>query len=343
MKESPGRYINPFLSDEENDKVNCITNLDDGMFEKSLEPSNVRSESIEKAKEVYIDKNVTCYEENGYNVVKDICVDEGLSNEEMIRFDKEQHELSCSPVVGDGDKHDDMIKDDIDTQLKSSTLEDCCKNSSLSSVTEDDNVPSSHASDKIELFVESNIRPDSSTQNDEEELDSSSNLLNNSISILETADNGVNGVNQQLSEQQSTGSEPNEPRPTNHEEITNSDSDDVKPSTASGSHELLLKTESPPNHLDMASNNILAAPRGGGETSFSMAGSVSGHITFLGPITSAGSISHRSDGSNTSVRSFAFPILQNEWNSSPVRMAKADPRQSRKHRGWRQALLCCRF
>ncbi|KAI7726302.1 hypothetical protein M8C21_014358 [Ambrosia artemisiifolia] len=372
MKESPGRYINPFLSDEENDKVNCITNLDDGMFEKSLEPSNVRSESLEKAKEVYIDKNVTCYEENGYNVVKDICVDEGLSNEEMVKCDKEQHELSCSPVVGDGDKHDDMIKDDIDTQLKSSMLEDCCKNSCLSSVTEDDNVPSSHASDKIELFVESNIRPDNSTQNGEEELDSSSNLLNdsirvlsedklnsssnlvnNSISVLEAADNSVNGVNQQLSEQQSTGSEPNEPRPTSHtfdipneiktEEITNSDSDDVKPSTASGSHELLLNTESPPNHLDMASNNILAAPRGGGETSFSMAGSVSGHITFLGPITSAGSISHRSDGSNTSVRSFAFPILQNEWNSSPVRMAKADPRQSRKHRGWRQALLCCRF
>ncbi|XP_038892056.1 uncharacterized protein LOC120081347 isoform X2 [Benincasa hispida] len=57
----------------------------------------------------------------------------------------------------------------------------------------------------------------------------------------------------------------------------------------------------------------------------------------------SGSISLRSDSSTTSTRSFAFPILQSEWNSSPVRMAKADRRHLRKHRGWRQGILCCRF
>ncbi|XP_073303576.1 uncharacterized protein [Primulina huaijiensis] len=77
-----------------------------------------------------------------------------------------------------------------------------------------------------------------------------------------------------------------------------------------------------------------------GESSFTAAG---GLITFSGPIAYTGSLSLRSDGSAASGRSFAFPILQSEWNSSPVRMAKADGRHFRKHKGWRSGLLCCRF
>ncbi|XP_057777427.1 uncharacterized protein LOC130995938 [Salvia miltiorrhiza] len=76
-----------------------------------------------------------------------------------------------------------------------------------------------------------------------------------------------------------------------------------------------------------------------GETSFSAASM----ITYSGPIAYSGSLSHRSDGSTTSGKSFAFPVLQSEWNSSPVRMAKADRRDFRKHKGWRSGLLCCRF
>ncbi|KAG6399932.1 hypothetical protein SASPL_141418 [Salvia splendens] len=76
-----------------------------------------------------------------------------------------------------------------------------------------------------------------------------------------------------------------------------------------------------------------------GETSFSAASM----ITYAGPIAYSGSVSHRSDGSTTSGKSFAFPVLQSEWNSSPVRMAKADGRGFRKHKGWRSGLLCCRF
>ncbi|XP_073010705.1 uncharacterized protein [Typha latifolia] len=75
----------------------------------------------------------------------------------------------------------------------------------------------------------------------------------------------------------------------------------------------------------------------------------SGHIISSGPITSSGyipysgSISLRSDSSTTSTRSFAFPILQTEWNCSPVKMAKSDRRHFRKQRGWRMVLRCCRF
>uniref|UniRef100_A0A6V7QVZ8 Uncharacterized protein n=1 Tax=Ananas comosus var. bracteatus TaxID=296719 RepID=A0A6V7QVZ8_ANACO len=54
----------------------------------------------------------------------------------------------------------------------------------------------------------------------------------------------------------------------------------------------------------------------------------SGHIPY------SGSISLRSDSSTTSTRSFAFPILQTEWNSSPVKMTKSKHRHSRKSRGW---------
>lgn len=52
----------------------------------------------------------------------------------------------------------------------------------------------------------------------------------------------------------------------------------------------------------------------------------------------SGSMSLRSDSSTTSNRSFAFPILAPpEWNSSPVRMAKAHPRRKNRFDG------CCFF
>ncbi|XP_020581100.1 uncharacterized protein LOC110025120 isoform X2 [Phalaenopsis equestris] len=72
-----------------------------------------------------------------------------------------------------------------------------------------------------------------------------------------------------------------------------------------------------------------------------------GPANFSGSITAShtqqsGNISLRSESSTTSGQSFAFPVLQPEWSSSPVRMAKADRRHLRKHR-WRTALTCCKF
>ncbi|KAM1082146.1 hypothetical protein ACFX13_021188 [Malus domestica] len=77
-----------------------------------------------------------------------------------------------------------------------------------------------------------------------------------------------------------------------------------------------------------------------GESSFSAAGHFSSLITSS---PYSGNVSLRSESSTTSTRSFAFPVLQSEWNSSPVRMAKADRSHLRKHRGWRGCFLCCRF
>ncbi|XP_009772774.1 uncharacterized protein LOC107804158 [Nicotiana tabacum] len=98
------------------------------------------------------------------------------------------------------------------------------------------------------------------------------------------------------------------------------------------------------NLEDKTSDNLPLGTHGhfaDGEASFSAGGPASGLITYSGPISHSGSVSLRSDSSTTSARSFAFPVLQNEWNSSPVRMAKTERR--RKQRGWRQSLLCCRF
>lgn len=76
------------------------------------------------------------------------------------------------------------------------------------------------------------------------------------------------------------------------------------------------------------------------ESSFSGA-----NITLdaVAPSAHIGNTSLRSDSSTTSTRSFAFPVLQTEWNSSPVRMAKADHRRFRRDRGWGYRVLCCKF
>ncbi|KAG6708710.1 hypothetical protein I3843_06G088900 [Carya illinoinensis] len=82
---------------------------------------------------------------------------------------------------------------------------------------------------------------------------------------------------------------------------------------------------------------------GQGEENFPVVGTLSSLINYSGPTAYSGSVSLRSDSSATSTRSFAFPVLQSEWNSSPVRMAKADRRHLVKHKCWRKGFLCCRF
>ncbi|KAG2651883.1 uncharacterized protein LOC120656222 isoform X2 [Panicum virgatum] len=70
---------------------------------------------------------------------------------------------------------------------------------------------------------------------------------------------------------------------------------------------------------------------------------MSGPVSMSGHIAYSGNVSLRSDSSTTSTRSFAFPVLQREWISSPVRMAKAERRRSRRRRVWRKGLICCKF
>ncbi|KAK1374498.1 hypothetical protein POM88_030691 [Heracleum sosnowskyi] len=134
--------------------------------------------------------------------------------------------------------------------------------------------------------------------------------------------------------------------------ITSSaDSSKLAPSTKKDIHEFAIRQQLNPEneliHDDGISGRSLVInnqiKRGEGESSFSVAGPLSDVVPYSGNIPFSGSISLRSDSSTTSTRSFAFPVLPNEWNSSPVRMAKADRRHLRKHRGCNLGLFCCRF
>ncbi|KAJ1279714.1 hypothetical protein BS78_04G176200 [Paspalum vaginatum] len=79
------------------------------------------------------------------------------------------------------------------------------------------------------------------------------------------------------------------------------------------------------------------------EPNFAGPSIMSGPVSMSGHIAYSGNVSLRSDSSTTSTRSFAFPVLQREWISSPVRMAKAERRRTRHGRAWRKGLICCKF
>lgn len=87
----------------------------------------------------------------------------------------------------------------------------------------------------------------------------------------------------------------------------------------------------------------LTARIGNDDANFSGPSIMSGPVSMSGHIAYSGNISLRSDSSTTSTRSFAFPVLQREWISSPVRMAKAERRRTRLHCAWRKGLICCKF
>ncbi|KAF8715011.1 hypothetical protein HU200_027557 [Digitaria exilis] len=107
----------------------------------------------------------------------------------------------------------------------------------------------------------------------------------------------------------------------------------------------LVQTESvvQQNGPDSAKVTAQTVIRNPFESSFSGPSITSGPLTPSGHIPYSGNISLRSESSTTSTRSFAFPVLQNEWNSSPVKMAKADRRRLREDRGWGYRILCCKF
>jgi len=67
----------------------------------------------------------------------------------------------------------------------------------------------------------------------------------------------------------------------------------------------------------------------------------SGSFLYPGAPNHSGSISHRSDSSAASNRSFAFPIFATDGNSSPVRMAQPDQRYLRRKKWqWQTSCAC---
>ncbi|MCL7043986.1 hypothetical protein MKW94_026008 [Papaver nudicaule] len=202
------------------------------------------------------------------------------------------------------------------------------------SVQEFNNINSSRES----CDIDGNVSQRQSNE-DMSEDGESANSLSSSTAEEEDASNNCN----QVSEGETAGT-------------VTLDSDSLPPPTTSGREEdpNTQKSESQRavhtvNILGLEEDSQTASSRsffiqhGHGESSFSSAGPFSGPLAYTDPVPYSGSISHRSDSSTTSTRSFAFPVLHSEWNSSPVKMVKPDRRHLRKHRGWKLCFPCCRY
>ncbi|CAK9177522.1 unnamed protein product [Ilex paraguariensis] len=399
--------------------VDDFTNGNENEYSDSVAPCSIHSQSFDKDTDLYTDKNVmecdlpeliVCYRESTYQIVKDICIDEGVFCEDKILTENsevDQKGLHTS-LPCDENKQTAEVRESADigllvpNGLTSSSEKDCDDNSAKDSWTKEkrdtelfipDELKSS-SEDGIDMDAAKECGPGDSIQIGEADSNATDKFRDDASreeffssgmlpqlefasqkslkSLLESSDNDGNEVKQHSAQISCAEAVLDSPvMASAAEDLDKNDSADnlsynskvdsgiitlyfdSSKSAASGRdenpenvHEQPFESQILHNHDDGASDNLSIASqvqRGGGESSFSTAGPVSGLVTYSGSIAFSGSISLRSDSSTTSTRSFAFPILQPEWNSSPVRMAKADRRRFRKNTGWRQGLLCCRF
>ncbi|KAI3816457.1 hypothetical protein L1987_16155 [Smallanthus sonchifolius] len=413
MKEIPKRYTNPFLSDEENEKVwnqelersNIEDDLTNNCEEDKLINCLAPSEFCEKETELFTDKivlecevpeSLICYKEGAFHV-KDICVDEGIAHGERVLFDENNNvvlkpNLCCEvngkidtglPVLEPSNDHmnigdtcDEVIEkksdassvtqevdipvnepiNDQDLQDSKSDYKECGTNeevinsiipNELNEVSKSDSNNGDGLSDTVSKAIDNN-GPGISLQPGEEQINSSGSSSLQQDQSLPSLKSLLESIDQQPCQ---SPVEKNSKRPVENamDGNTTLNLSKTEPAASSTVHNIetleradehSITPHGAPKLQDVGSDNIpVVNPlhRGGeGESG-------SGLVTYSWPIVFNGSTSLRSDSSTTSTRSFAFPILQNEWNSSPVRMAKADRRRLPKHRGWMHGLLCCRF
>ncbi|MED6133132.1 hypothetical protein PIB30_025608 [Stylosanthes scabra] len=300
--------------------------------------------SFEKSLDVYMDKSVTefepekavCYREN--NNVKDICVDEGVPKVEKFLFENVD-EKAYNLIPSESYDNKIMKKDSHEINPLHPPLTE-----------ESDQVAANHHHSKDMMHIDQDVTQKlSENVNRKQKLDTNAQLLDTQDS-KPSDDSGeqVSGkleLHSQSVESENTAEEAVLASHTLASEVDESNGDGVSPSAiaACGKDEYSESQRFRP--LEVVAENQVATSQdryGLGESSFSVVGPVSGRISYSGPVTYSGSISLRSDSSTTSTRSFAFPVLQTEWNSSPVRMAKAEKRHYQKYRGcW--SVLCCRF
>uniref|UniRef100_M1CEY5 18S pre-ribosomal assembly protein gar2-related n=2 Tax=Solanum tuberosum TaxID=4113 RepID=M1CEY5_SOLTU len=409
-----------FLDDKENETID------------SDSPFTSHSELFDSNKHFYSDKGVTdhelpeltvCYRENNFNMVKDICMDEGVPAVDKVLIESWKDGQPSTSVSVDGMKDGQpstSVSVDADEEQQSNTRKSVDMGSTIASVSQDSSfkdakniavthdteieatgapVPNgfnpslennankdadkdSYLEDLLMIFgskcttnasekpsslntvvrvEESNIKTSDGDQStlqpdqvpSEQTLKSqtavsASGQTNNKGNIKEGVGTSIFDVNLTKPESTKTteggvGNLPEDshmPKAVSVHKNGNSDNNSASSqvpfaNTADNAHQQHLESQ------NMANGQSHFAD---GEASFSAArGPISGSITYSGPISYSGSVSLRSESSTTSTRSFAFPVLQNEWNSSPVRMAKAERRRLSKQKGWKQGILCCRF
>lgn len=387
-------------------------------------PFTSHSELFENNKHFYSDKGVTdhelseltvCYRENNFNIVKDICMDEGVPAVDKVLTESwKDDQLSTSVSVDADEEHQSNTKKSVDmgssiaTVSQDSSCEDAKNiavthgaeieptgapipndfNPSLENKANKDADKDSYLEDLLMIFG-SKCTTNGKTTNASEKPSSPNTVVRVEESNIKTSDGDQSTLqpdqvpfDQTLKSQTaiSAADESNNNKGNSKEGAGTNifDFNLTKPestTTTEGGVENLPEDSHKPKavsvHKNGNSDNISASSQvpfantadnahqqhlesqnmangqghfADGEASFSAArGPISGSITYSGPISYSGSLSLRSESSTTSTRSFAFPVLQNEWNSSPVRMAKAERRRLSKQKGWKQGLLCCRF
>lgn len=335
-----------------------------------IHDSPEESDSCENCEDTYSDECVAesqpelivCYKESNCHFIKDICVDEGVPAMDKVRYENSVDEKDVSKLLPfdpsrtevsekDNSKINVPLPDDLD----------------LSITKESGKVPAKHHQSEDLIQRDENATENFADQNKEMVLPGGTFLLQE-IEPEEAKPLRDKGDEVELNHAE-VCSEPESH--SKHEESKNRAGEAVlaNPAVNELDNDILVRDSyfvpsdfvascsKKERHQDGSCkcDDFLntAKPEDGrsitsqvyhcnGESSFSAVG-VSSHICYSGPVPFSGSISLRSDSSTTSARSFAFPILQSEWNSSPVRMAKADKRHHRRQKGWREGLLCCRF
>ncbi|XP_055809860.1 uncharacterized protein LOC129880051 isoform X2 [Solanum dulcamara] len=407
-----------FLDDKENETID------------SDSPFTSHSELFENNKQFYSDKGVTdqelpeltvCYRENNFNMVKDICMDEGVLAVDKVLIESWKDDQPSTSVSVDADEEqqsnarksvnmgstlasesqDSSFEDarniavthDTEKELvpngfkpslennankdedKDSYLEDlmmvfgskCTTNGKATNASERPSSPNT-----VVLVEESNIKnsqraisdgdqstlqPDQvpfertlksqtavSAADETNNKGPASNLFHNSKEEAGTSIFDFN-ITKPESTKSTEGGLGNLPESSHTPKAISVHKDGNSDNVPASSQVHFASTGNNAHQQHLESQNV-ANGQGNfdGEASFSAAGGpASGSITYSGPISYSGNVSLRSESSTTSTRSFAFPVLQNEWNSSPVRMAKAERRRLSKQKGWKQGLLCCRF
>lgn len=309
----------------------------------------LQADTFQSSVDVFVDQTVTkcepeqvvSYDENSYHVVKDICVDKGVLTKHKFVFEETNDEkvYNFFPL----ESFDNNQKQNDDAGIKELNrptteesdhvmLKDGDEIEDLSNnVTNDDAKDYVPTDDKDEQH---SGEPDFLSQSKD-----SNNMVEQAVlatpalglAIDELNSDGTRSLAYHFGSSAPAGCVKNE---FHQLEGCNCNETQLPFMTVKGSSNDFAEI-----HQSETTQNRC----GLGESSFSAAGAVSGRISYSGSIPYSGSISIRSDSSTTSTRSFAFPILQSEWNSSPVRMEKPERSRYRKHRNWRNGLLCCKF
>ncbi|CAH8391541.1 unnamed protein product [Eruca vesicaria subsp. sativa] len=277
--------------------------------------------------EVFTDKNVSSCDlpeivvcnckELTHNVVKDICVDEGvpmvkekfvLNKEETVKVNKNVSESKSLE-----DNNPEECVDDTKDVIELVVTEDevgCEKSPS------EDVVAESETGSTVSLTLGEII------------LMEGSNKLDNNVNTYETEDN----LGREILEQRKSGEKKSVSWRYLPSETVESPEDRRLNNVFIGDYY---------DHHHLFPRNF---PNEFGAESFSGSESGLGYITYSAHISISRSFSARSDGSTVSGQSFAFPVLQQEWNSTPARMVRAQKRQLQKEKGWKHySRLCCRF